>query len=229
MSEKPHIHVIILAAGFGNRMEKKFKQFFLLEGLPLVMHSVRKFFKIIPKATFNIVLPKNKIHYWKNICKKHEFQVPHTVFIGGETRFLSVKKTILSMSFDNNDLLIIHDSARPFFSKQLINKLIDSAKKKGHAVPAIEIKDSLRKKQDNNTISVDRSNFLLTQTPQVFKADVISGAYSTKSHKINKTDDVSLIEDFVFPINLIYGEELNFKITNQKDWELAKIIAPTIL
>ena len=193
------------------------------------MHSVCKLFNIIPNATFNVVLPQNKINYWKNICNKHKIQVPHKVFIGGETRFSSVKKTICSLPFEGNDLLIVHDAARPFFSKKLINKLIESAKKKGHAVPAIEIKDSLRKKKGNTTISVNRSEFLLTQTPQVFKADIISKAYSTKSHKISKTDDVSLIEDIVFPINLIYGEELNFKITNPKDWALAKIIAPTIL
>ena len=109
--------------------------------------------------------------------------------------------------------------------------MITSAQKKGHSVPVIEIKDSLRRKNKNidNTISVDRSNFLLTQTPQVFRAEIIKKAYSRKSNQIKKTDDVSLIEEFVFPINLIHGEELNFKITNQKDWELAQIIAPNFL
>ena len=85
------------------------------------------------------------------------------------------------------------------------------------------------KDKNNHTISVDRSNFLLTQTPQIFRADIINNAYSLNSNLTHKTDDVSLIEEFVFPINLVQGEELNFKITNQKDWELAKLIAPTIL
>jgi len=232
MSKKPHIHVIILAAGCGKRMQKKkFKQFFLLEGNPIIMHSALKLFKIIPDATFNIVLPENKINYWRYLCKKYSFKVPHNIFNGGKTRFLSVQKTILSLNFRKHDLIIIHDSVRPFFSKKLINQLIQLAKKKGHAVPAISIKDSMRKIKDKNkhTISVDRSNFLLTQTPQIFRADIIKNAYSIKTNTTNKTDDVSLIEDFVFPINLIRGEELNFKITNQKDWELAKLIAPTIL
>ena len=143
----------------------------------------------------------------------------------------NVKNKISSLCFKKNDLVFIHDSVRPFFSKQLIKRLITSAQKKGHSVPVIEIKDSLRRKNKNidNTISVDRSNFLLTQTPQVFRAEIIKKAYSRKSNQIKKTDDVSLIEEFVFPINLIYGEELNFKITNQKDWELAQIIAPNFL
>ena len=232
MSTKPHIHVIILAAGCGKRMPKKrFKQFFLLEKKPIVMHTILKLFKIIPKANFNIVLPENKINYWKSLCKKYNFLVPHTIFKGGETRFFSVKNTISSLCFKQNDLVFIHDSVRPFFSKQLIKRLINSAQKKGHSVPVIEIKDSLRRKNKNidNTISVDRSNFLLTQTPQVFRAEIIKKAYSRKSNQIKKTDDVSLIEEFIFPINLIYGEELNFKITNQKDWELAQIIAPNFL
>jgi len=68
MSTKPHIHVIILAAGCGKRMPKKrFKQFFLLEKKPIVMHTILKLFKIIPKANFNIVLPEKKINYWKNL------------------------------------------------------------------------------------------------------------------------------------------------------------------
>ena len=233
MSTKPHIHVIILAAGCGKRMLKKkcFKQFFLLKGLPVLMHSTLKLFNIIPHATFNIVLPENKINYWKGLCKKYSFKVPHNIFYGGKTRFLSVQKTLLSMPFDSRDLIMIHDSVRPFFSKKLINQLIQLAKKKGHAVPVIGLKDSLRKIKDknNHTISVDRSNFLLTQTPQIFRADIINNAYSINPDLINKTDDVSLIEEFIFPINLIYGEELNFKITNEKDWELAQIIAPNFL
>ena len=86
----------------------------------------------------------------------------------------------------------------------------------------------MRKKteQSENTSSVNRSKFVLTQTPQVFQAEIISKAYSSNKNTLNKTDDVSLIEDFVFPINLIPGEEFNFKITTINDWELAKIIAP---
>ena len=232
MLRKKHIHVIILAAGCGKRMQKKkLKQFFLLEGIPLVMHSLIKLFKIIPDAHFNIVLPEDKIKYWKNLCSKYDFKVPHIIFKGGKTRFFSVKNTLSSLDSKYDDLIIIHDAVRPFFTKKLIKKLIQSAKKKGHAVPVVEIKDSLRRKgsKSNNTISVDRSKFLLTQTPQVFQADIIKTAYSKKDNTMNKTDDVSLIEKFVCPINLIYGEELNFKITNQKDWELAQIIAPTIL
>ena len=231
MSKKTHIHVIILAAGCGKRMSKSFKQFFLLEGKPVVMQTILKLFKIIPKANFNIVLPENKINYWKSLCKKYNFLVPHTIFNGGETRFFSVKNTISSLCLKKNDLVFIHDSVRPFFSEKLIKRLIHAAQKKGHSVPVIEIKDSLRRKDKNtdNTISVDRSNFLLTQTPQVFRSEIIEKAYSRKSNQIKKTDDVSLIEEFVFPINLIYGEELNFKITNQKDWELAQIIAPNFL
>jgi len=232
MSKNKHIHVIILAAGCGKRIpQKRFKQFFLLEGKPVIMHTVFKLFQTLPKAKFNIVLPENKINYWKRLCKKHNFSVPHAIFKGGKTRFFSVKKTILSLCFEKNDLVLIHDAVRPFFSKKLIKRLMNSAQKKGHAVPVIEIKDSLRKKnkRTDNTISVDRSNFLLTQTPQVFRSDIIEKAYSRKSNQIKKTDDVSLIEEFIFPINLIYGEELNFKITDQKDWELAQIIAPNFL
>tara|TARA_B100000609_G_C17160213_1_gene405736 strand:+ start:117 stop:815 length:699 start_codon:yes stop_codon:yes gene_type:complete len=229
MYKKSVIHVIILAAGSGTRMhKKKYKQFLLLNGIPLAMHSIMKLFNIIPDAIFHIVLPEKKINYWRDLCKKHDFNIPLFLIKGGKNRYNSVKNALNSFKFNKNDMILIHDSARPFFTKKLVKSLILSAKKNGHAVPAIEVKDSLRKKteQSENTSSVNRSKFVLTQTPQVFHAEIISKAYSSNQNTLNKTDDVSLIEDFIFPINLIPGEEFNFKITTINDWELAKIIAP---
>ena len=228
MYKKSSIHVIVLAAGSGKRMQKKkLKQFFLLDDVPIVMYSIIKLFNALPSASFHIVLPEKKINYWKKLCKKHKFNIPNSVIKGGKNRYNSVKNALNSFVFSNNDLILIHDSVRPFFTKKLVKRLISSAKKNGHAVPAIEIKDSLREKNEKteNTSSVNRSNFLLTQTPQVFRAEIISKAYLSEENTQRKTDDVSLIEEFIFPINLILGEELNFKITTQKDLELAKIIA----
>ena len=71
-------------------------------------------------------------------------------------------------------------------------------------------------------MSVNRTNYLFTQTPQVFIGKLIKEAYI--KHSDIKTDDVSLVENLVKKINLIKGEEINFKITTQEDWYLAKKI-----
>ena len=99
MYKKSVIHVIILAAGSGTRMhKKKYKQFLLLNGMPLAMHSIMKLFNIIPDAIFHIVLPEKKINYWKNLCKKHDFNIPLSLIKGGKNRYTSVKMHLIHLN-----------------------------------------------------------------------------------------------------------------------------------
>ena len=117
----------------------------------------------------------------------------------------------------------IHDGVRPFISIRLIKKLYFSALKKNHAAPYTISKDSIRINVENNkTMSVNRTNYLFTQTPQIFTGKLIKKAYNKQSD--TKTDDVSLVENMVKKVNLIKGEEINFKITTKEDWCLAEKI-----
>ena len=215
-------YVIILAAGEGKRMRSnELKQFLILGQKPVIIHSLYAFYNYDKNSILSVVLPKNKINYWKLICEKYNFHFKHNIFIGGSTRYESVRNAINNLNIAHNDMVTIHDGVRPFISKKLITKTYNSAFKKGHAAPFLNLKDSLRKfdKEKTNTKSVNRTNFILIQTPQIFRGNIIKEAY--KDEKSNKTDDISLIESNVKIVNLIKGEQMNLKITTKEDWILA--------
>ena len=215
-------YVIILAAGKGERMRSnELKQFLILGKKPVIIHSLNAFYNYDKNSVISVVLPKNKINYWKLICKKYNFRLKHNIFTGGLTRYESVRNALNNLNIAHNDMVTIHDGVRPFISKKLIAKTFNSAFKKGHAAPFLNLKDSLRKfdKEKANTKSVNRTNFILTQTPQIFRGNIIKDAY--KNEKSNKTDDISLIESNVQRVNLIKGEQTNLKITTNEDWVLA--------
>jgi len=223
MSKKKNHFVIILAAGLGKRMlSDDLKQFFILGDRPLLMHSLRAFYDFDSSSNISIVLPRNKIKYWKKIYKTYDCKIPHNIFYGGKNRYFSVKNAIINLKINKDDMVSIHDGVRPFITKNLIKNVFDAAIKKGHAAPMLYSKDSIRVYINNTlkTKSVNRSNFIFTQTPQIFKGSLIIDAYNQKAK--NVTDDISLIENLVEEINLVPGEEDNIKITTQKDWEIAQ-------
>ncbi len=217
--------VIILGAGVGKRMKSNiFKQFLVLGDRPVLMHSLIKFYEFDKNSILSVVLPKQKISYWKSICRKYHFNLPHNIFFGGKTRYESVKNALVKLKINKNDIVSIHDGVRPFISKKLIKKLYNSAIKKGHAAPILIPKDSIRVflENDYRTKSVNRSSFVFIQTPQIFKGEIIKNAYNNNNN--NNTDDISLIEESVNKVNLIKGEQINIKITTKEDWLLAKKI-----
>ena len=216
--------VIILAAGKGTRMGSDvYKQFLILGKIPVLMHSISKFHQFDKKSILSVILPKNKIYFWKSLCQSHNFKIDHNIFIGGNSRYESVKKALNNLPICDNDIVSIHDGVRPFISVKLIKKLFFSALKKDHAAPYIISKDSIRINLENKkTMSVNRTNYLFTQTPQIFIGKLIKKAYQKQSE--SKTDDVSLIENIVKKVNLIKGEDINFKITTKEDWYLARKI-----
>lgn len=218
-------HVIILAAGKGERMlSSELKQFLILGKKPVIIHSLNAFYNYDKNSIISVVLPKNKINYWKLICDKYNFHIKHNIFIGGSTRYESVKNALNNLNIAHNDMVTIHDGVRPFITNKLITKTFNSALKRGHAAPFLNLKDSLRKfdKEKTNTKSVNRTNFILIQTPQIFRGNIIKEAY--KNEKSNKTDDISLIESNVKKVNLIKGEQRNLKITTKEDWSLANLL-----
>ena len=216
--------VIILAAGKGTRMGSDvYKQFLILGKKPVLMHSISKFYLFDKNSILSVILPKHKISLWKSLCKTHNFNIDHNVYSGGNSRYKSVKNALNNLPICDNDIVSIHDGVRPFISIKLIKKLFFSALKKNHAAPYTISKDSIRiNVEDNKTMSVNRTNYLFTQTPQVFIGKLIKEAYKKQSDI--KTDDVSLVENLVKKVNLIKGEEINFKITTKEDWYLAKKI-----
>ncbi len=133
-------------------------------------------------------------------------------------RFHSVKNGLGLLKGD--PLVGIHDAVRPLISVNTIRNIYRFASIHGNAVPAVQIRESVREIQDSGSNIIDRSRLKLIQTPQVFKYSVLKKAYDTE-FLAEFTDDASVVEKSGIKINLVDGDIYNIKITTPEDIEIA--------
>lgn len=212
----PKKYAIIVAGGSGLRMGSDIpKQFLELGGLPVLMHTIRKFHDAFSEIVVKLVLPETQQEYWNSLCKKYSFQLAHEVVKGGASRFQSVRNGLNSIS-DTSGTVAIHDGVRPFVSKEIIANSFMVASELGNATVAVSLKDSLRVLENGTSRAVDRTAYRSIQTPQTFRLDLIKKAFETPELP-SFTDDASVFEHAGHTINLIEGSYENIKITTPED------------
>ena len=210
---------LIVAGGNGKRMGTDIsKQFLLLKGLPVLMHTINKFRSC--NAEIIVVLPASQKKYWLDLCSEFHFTVPHTLIEGGTERYHSVLNGLNRI--EEEGVVAIHDGVRPCVSTSLIEKCYVEAEIFGNAVAAVKPKDSLRMLQGEHTVAVNREHFYLIQTPQTFDLGTIKHAYASTTHE-NFTDDASVLEANEHDIHLVDGDYKNLKITTPEDLLLAEL------
>lgn len=195
------------------------KQFMLLNGKPLMMHTIEAFYHSDIQPEIILVLSNTYHDYWDELCRKYTFTIPHKLVNSGAERFYSVKNGIESIS--DEGIISIHDAVRPLVSNDLICKTYREAEETGCSVAAIKSKDSIRQKQGNTTVSLNRDEVFLVQTPQVFNSLILNRAYQ-QDYNHEFTDDASVVERSGIPINLTEGDVKNIKITFPEDMQLAE-------
>lgn len=214
---------VIVAGGSGLRMGSETpKQFLLLSGKPILMHTIEIFTKIIPKPEIVLVLPQSQMELWKNLCDEFRFNVELTLVAGGNTRFRSVKNG-LSVIPSDNSLVAIHDGVRPLVSKEVVENCYATADLKGSAIPVLNPVESVRLLQGQTSKAVDRNSVLLVQTPQVFRSKLIKDCYNIHEQPLF-TDDASVVEHHGYTIHTVEGNRENIKITTPFDLLLAEIL-----
>lgn len=213
-------YAVIVAGGAGNRMQTETpKQFLLLNNLPVLMHTIKAFALSEFQPKILLVLNQEQHSYWNKLCTEFNFSIPHTIISGGKERFHSVKNAIDTINEES--VISIHDAVRPIVSKTLIDRSFQYALENGNAIAAVKPIDSIRRKKDDKTEAVNRDDFFMVQTPQVFKSDIIKNAYNLP-YINNFTDDASVVEESGIKINLIEGERNNIKITYPADLDIAE-------
>ena len=219
------IHNIIVAAGSGSRFGGPLpKQFLNLGGRPVAMHAIARLRESLPGATDTIVLAASEIERWEDLCREHGFKSPE-IAAGGPTRFHSVMNALACVPEDT-DIIMVHDGARPFPSRAMIERLVAAfvAEDCDGAILAVAVTDSLREvAADGSSQSVDRARFRAVQTPQAFPAAVLKDAYSRAGDASLFTDDASVVEAAGYNrIRLVEGSAYNLKITNPRDLSVAE-------
>ncbi|MBN2668710.1 MAG: 2-C-methyl-D-erythritol 4-phosphate cytidylyltransferase [Bacteroidales bacterium] len=215
------IYSIIVAGGSGTRMKQSIpKQFLLLNGRPILMHTIERFEALSDEII--VVLPKNEMQTWKSLCEKFNFSISIKLIDGGKERFYSVQNAIESIE-DSEGIVLVHDGVRPLLSEKLIQHIIDQTQKGLLVIPVYDIQESIRKQENNQNKMVDRRLYKTVQTPQGFHLSKIKKAYQ-QDYRSEFTDDASVLESIGETITLIEGERFNLKITTPEDLMLAELL-----
>jgi 2-C-methyl-D-erythritol 4-phosphate cytidylyltransferase len=213
--------VVIVAGGKGYRVGGDIpKQFIPIGSKPLLMHTIEAFYSFRMDMRIIIVLPKEFVLLWQELCEEYHFLINHSVVVGGETRFHSVKNGLKEVSPE--DIVAIHDGARPFVTPKLIESCFKEAlDNQCGIIPVVDESNSVRRIIENGSEIIDRSELKLVQTPQVFPAHMLQRAYQIE-YDSSYTDDASVAEKNGIDIKLIQGEITNIKITTSFDIVMAE-------
>ena len=197
------------------------KQFLPIGGKPVLMHTLEAFHKADAAMRLILVLPQSQQAYWKSLCEEYAFSIPHQVADGGETRFHSVKNGLALV--DEEGLVGVHDGVRPFASIEVIRRCYAEAARYKAVVPVIDVVETIRMVQGDDSQTVDRNLYKLGQTPQVFDVALLKQAYH-QSYIPGFTDDASVVEAYGEKIHLTEGNRENIKITTPFDLKIAETI-----
>jgi 2-C-methyl-D-erythritol 4-phosphate cytidylyltransferase len=222
----PEKVVVIVAGGTGSRMKSdKPKQFLALNGLPVIIHTLKKFLDFDASVQLIVVVHKDYLEHLRNSLTQHLPAATVRLTEGGATRFDSVYNG-LKMIKDPDAIVAIHDAARPLVSVETIRLCFETAALKGNAIPSVPVSESLRHVAGTENKAVNREDYRVIQTPQCFRYADIFNAFS-KPYQSSFTDDATVLEASGQKINLVEGNLENIKITSPHDLLLAAALLKT--
>lgn len=216
--------LIIVAAGSGSRMGSELpKQFLLLDGRPILIHTLERFHRWDPNIRIVVVLHPEYMAFWDQLCRDHHLLVPHSTVAGGKERFHSVQIGLERLDAITG-IVGIHDGVRPLVDHEVISRCYRKAAKVGAAIPVMPVTDSMRRRTNGEKPQVvDRSQYVRVQTPQCFQIEVVRRAYRQDFTPVF-TDDASVVEAMGHAVEWVDGNEENIKITSPVDLRVAEFL-----
>ncbi len=210
---------IILASGSGSRMKSTIpKQYLLINNISLLEINIEKFSDLPYMSYLIVVIRKKHFKFYKDIKNKYK----NVFFIeGGNSRQKSAFNALNFLKKLSCNYVMIHDSARPFITKELIDNLYSKLQKvKTAVIPVVKVQDTIKLCEKNKvTKDMNRDNLFFTQTPQLFEYKTLYKAYlQNKKILDNFTDDAQIFAKSNSIIHTIKGDINNIKITTNKDW-----------
>ena len=219
------VAAIIPAAGAGTRMRSPSpKQFLKLEGVPIIVHTLRKFLQC--EGIHRIVVPLRKadVGYFEELLHQEGFPPMVQLVVGGISRQDSVFNGFSQLDEDTS-VVVVHDAVRPFVETSLIRDIIQAASNSGAAILALPCVDTIKQIERNIiTATLSRDKIVLAQTPQAFRYALLKeGFEKARSDHFLATDEACLIERLGYDVTVIRGSERNIKITKPADLPLAEL------
>jgi 2-C-methyl-D-erythritol 4-phosphate cytidylyltransferase len=201
------------------------KQFMLLNGSPILVHTIRKFVSSALVTEIVVALRGDDLLWAQQLFAQQGFAKTVRVTEGGETRQQSVENALTGIS-DDTDLVAVHDAVRPFIEIEVIEKVIREAGETGAAIVGIVPVDTVKQVHRNKVrATLPRERLILTQTPQVFRLDLLRTAFEkARQDLFIGTDESSLVERLEqVEVSVVAGTDRNIKITKPSDMELARL------
>lgn len=221
--------VVIPAAGQGKRMRAGFnKQFLLLMGEPILVHTIALFQESGHVSEIVIVGAEDDIPVIGELAHRHKFDKVKTICKGGVQRQDSVRAGVQALS-PTIQRVVVHDGARPLLTLEEFHRFLEAAENVSAAIMAIPVKDTIKQVLDTGEVSatLPREHLRAVQTPQVFERSLLEEAhYRASSAEYYGTDDASLLEWMGRPVQVIEGSQENIKVTTPEDlWLAERILA----
>jgi 2-C-methyl-D-erythritol 4-phosphate cytidylyltransferase len=227
------VSVILPAAGLGTRMGRpqpekagtSRKQFMLLDNQPILVHTVRKFVACALVTEIIVAIRAEDLSWASDLLHSESMSKPIRLVEGGESRQQSVENALEALAPDT-DLVAVHDAVRPFIDVPTIEKVIQEARETGAAIVGIVPVDTVKLVHLNKVRqTLTRERLVLTQTPQVFRYNLLREAFQkAREDGFIGTDESSLVERLEqVEVSVVAGSERNIKITRPTDMELARL------
>src|SRR5580658_5699860 len=225
------VSVILPAAGLGTRMGREKsgtsrKQFMLLEGAPILIHTIRKFLRCPVVTEIVVALRAEDLDWARGLIHQEHPSKPVRLVEGGDSRQASVENALAALSPDT-ELVAVHDAVRPFIDVELIDKVIAEAAATGAAIVGIVPVDTVKRVHKNKIrATLPREHLVLAQTPQVFRFDLLKRAFeAARNDAFTATDESSLVERLEqVEVSVVQGTDRNIKITKPSDMDLARLL-----
>lgn len=217
-------HALVLGGGVGKRMKAKIpKQMLHLGPEPVIVHATRPFVESSEFEKVALVLAPQ----YRQLLRDTFTGKPLVFGDPGDTRQQSVLNGLKALEAEDEDLILIHDGARPFVDPAMVARIIEGAEKFGAAVPALPVAPTIKVSEDGQLVSrtLDRSKLMAIQTPQAVRCgDLLRGLEEAARTHVEVTDDASALEILGLPVALVEGHPDNLKLTGPEDWAVAELI-----
>ncbi|MGH9940796.1 MAG: 2-C-methyl-D-erythritol 4-phosphate cytidylyltransferase [Pyrinomonadaceae bacterium] len=223
-------YAIIVAAGKGTRAggggERQPKQFRELGGIPLIIHTLRRFEQSAAVGEMIVVVPAAQTSDFLQLVGRYQLGKLARVVAGGQTRTESVWRGLQTVRAATAEVIAIHDGVRPFVTPAEIDRTIEAARAKGAAILAAPAVDTIKEVRGGTVVrTFERATLCHALTPQCFRYELLRRAYEQAlAEGVEATDDSALVERLGHAVAVVEGSVDNIKITRAEDFALAEMM-----
>jgi 2-C-methyl-D-erythritol 4-phosphate cytidylyltransferase len=228
------VFVILPAAGMGTRMAPGHatpnapKQFLALQGVPILVHSLRAFAAVSKVSAIYVAVRKPEMSRMEALIAEHSLSLRVQVVEGGDTRQQSVSLALKALTAQDDDIILVHDAVRPLIDTAIIERTIEAVEEYGAAIVGLPAVDTIKQVERTArgaivTATIPREYIVQAQTPQGFRAGILRKAFAAaEADGFDGTDEASVVERAGATVAVVLGSPANLKITHPGDLQLAE-------